>query len=224
MLRMTQHWPACRSILVRSASIARLVSKFRMLSSQRIDRVRRAQCSSDGVGQQLEYDLGSGQTSSLVSYVGAGVKGAGQGALVGASLAYLGPAGTLRAYGYYETANNIYNFGEMVVRHPSQYTKDQKLGATNSLYTDLGSRTISAALPREYRIIYDSLRTIYDSVQRVGTQLSQLQNQQQSRASQPRPQGASGGGGGSSLPSTVTQNGITYVRNSSGLLNFAPTR
>jgi hypothetical protein len=29
---MPQHWPACRSILVRSASIARLASKFRMLS------------------------------------------------------------------------------------------------------------------------------------------------------------------------------------------------
>jgi hypothetical protein len=30
--------------------------------------------------------------------------------------------------------------------------------------------------------------------------------------------------GASSLPATVTQNGITYVRNSSGLLPFAPSR
>ena len=41
---MTRHWPTCRSILVRSASIAKLASK--MLSCQRIDRVRRGQCSS----------------------------------------------------------------------------------------------------------------------------------------------------------------------------------
>ena len=56
-----------------------------------------------GVDQQLQYDLASGQTSSVPAYVGAGLKGVGQGAATAASLPYLGPVTTLEYYGYYQT-------------------------------------------------------------------------------------------------------------------------
>ena len=56
-----------------------------------------------GIGQQLEYDLASGRTSSVPTYVEAGVKGAGQGAATAASLVYLGPVTSLEYYGYYQT-------------------------------------------------------------------------------------------------------------------------
>jgi RHS repeat-associated protein len=175
-----------------------------------------------GVGERLAYDLEYGQPSSVTSYIQAGVTGAAKGATAGASLAYLGPAGTLRAYGYYETGNNIYNFGEMVLRNPSKYTTQQRLGAANSLYIDLASRIVTEALPKEYRVIYESLRAIYDSVEKIA-QTTQSTSRQPTRSTQGTSQSSGTSGSASSLPATVTQNGITYVRNSSGLLNFAPT-
>jgi RHS repeat-associated protein len=149
-----------------------------------------------GTYDQLEYDLASGQTSSVPQYVASGLKGAGVGGVAGEAV--INPltigAGVLRVYGAYETLINSYNFASQVLVNGSNYNMQQKLQTTDTLYRDLGTRVISSAIPREYRIIYDTLRSIYDSLELLNSQQGQIQSGSSSSGKTSNNGGGSAGG------------------------------
>jgi RHS repeat-associated protein len=153
-----------------------------------------------GTYDQLEYNLASGQTSSVPQYVASGLKGAGTGGV--AAEAMLNPltigAGLLRVYGAYDTLINSYNFANQILVNGSNYNTQQKLQTTDSLYRDLGTRVISSAIPKEYRIIYDTLRSIYDSLEQLNSQQGQTQSGPSSSGKTSNSGGGSAGATGGS--------------------------
>jgi hypothetical protein len=96
------------------------------------------------------------------------------------------------------------------------------------LWLDAVQRIAGAYTPKPIRYGYEAMTSILYSLYQISNQLSSMGAKPQSSVGN-SPVQTSGGGappstwGGSSsgLPSTVVQNGITYVRNSSGLLNIA---
>ena len=176
-----------------------------------------------GVDQQLQYDLASGQTSSVPAYVGAGLNCVGQGAATAASLSYLGPVTTLEYYGYYQTYQGVRDFNEQILsRNSTNYTEQQQQITGGMVWLDVVQRIASRFTPAPIKAGYDAATSISYSLLQISNQLSTMQskalNASGSTQAGSRQTTQSGGG---SLPSTVVQNGVTYVRNSSGLLNIA---
>jgi RHS repeat-associated protein len=163
-----------------------------------------------GVADQFEYDTESGQVSSVPQYTKAGLQGAGAGAVAGVALMNSAmSAAALNMYGRYETVKNVYDFTNQVLINPSNYSVPQQSEAASNLYRDLATRAVSIAIPKQYRIIYDALRSIYDSLEKINSQSGQNSGIN-----------ISGGGSGGSRGSagTVGNNGDgkTPISNPSG--------
>jgi len=123
-----------------------------------------------GIAKQLEYDLGRGQPSSVPTYIRAGLTGAVQGLAVGGSIELLSPSGFVRAYGLFDSGVKAYDFSNQVVINSNKYSTDQKLDSLTALYIDLARRAASIAVPKPYKEIYESLNTIYDSIDKLYNQ------------------------------------------------------
>lgn len=137
-----------------------------------------------GMAWQMQYDSSANIVSSVPQYMKSEISGGLQGLTFVGALQLLGPAGVLRAYGTYDTTKNIVNFGNQVLVNDSHYTLDQKRNSTDTLYKDLASRAIAIAVPKEYRIAYDSLVSIYNSLENVYNQRMQMQSQSYSASAQ----------------------------------------
>jgi hypothetical protein len=174
-----------------------------------------------GVYNQLQYDLDSGQTSSVPQYVAAGLKGAATFAVAGAAVSnpLTVGAAVLRLYSAYDTAVNAYNFGNQVLVNDSRCGTAQRLQATDNLYIDLGGRAIGIAVPKQYAIIYDALRTIYDSLGKVDALRNQLQtNSASTQNSVPRSVQGTGGANGSASQTSANNGGWGSAHTACGTL------
>ena len=128
-----------------------------------------------GVDQQLQYDLASGQTSSVPAYVGAGLKGVGQGAATAASLSYLGPATTLEYYGYYRTYQGVRDFNEQILSQNSpNYTEQQQRITGGMVWLDVVQRIAGRFTPPPIKAGYDAATSILYSLIEISNQLSAM--------------------------------------------------
>jgi RHS repeat-associated protein len=171
-----------------------------------------------GIGQQLEYDLTSGQTSSVPTYIGAGLIGAGQGAATAASLVYLGPVTSLEYYGYYQSYQGLRDFNEQILSNNSiNYTEQQQRMTAGVVWLDASQRIASAFTPMPIRAAYDAITSILYSLIQISNQFSALQNAQSANANSKAQTGSAataagqsvnsgGGGGGYGSPGSIYTN------------------
>jgi RHS repeat-associated protein len=163
--------------------------------------------------QQFEYDRAAGTVSSVPEYMRAEFTGGAQAVGALGATRVLGPAGALRVYGTYETGANVYDFTNKVLVNGSDYNSQQKIQSTDNLYRDLATRAVSIGVPKEYRIIYDSLRSIYDSLERVYAQTHQQQannNSVKQGGSSATQSGGSGWSNGQTPTGTDSKGAPTY--------------
>jgi RHS repeat-associated protein len=159
-----------------------------------------------GAAQQFEYDRASGTVSSVPQYMKAEFTGGFQAVAALGAIQVLGPAGALRAYGTYETGANIYDFTQKALINESSYSPQQKMQSLSTLYRDLATRAISVGVPREYRVVYESLRSIYDSLEKIYNQAHQNASGPQSSTSGTK-QYSTSGSSQSGIPSGKDSNG-----------------
>jgi len=163
-----------------------------------------------GIGLQLQYDLASGQTSSVPTYVAAGLKGVAQGAATAAALNYLGPVSVLDYYGYYQSYQGLRDFNEQILSANSiKYTENQQRMTAGAVWLDATQRIADAFTPMPARAAYDAITSIMYSLIQISNQLSNLRTSQNANtrasaggpASQPIQKSTSGGGSSSQTSS-----------------------
>ena len=165
-----------------------------------------------GVDQQLQYDLASGQTSSVPAYVAAGLQGVGQGAAAAASISYLGPVTALEYYGYYQTYQGLRDFNEQLLsKNSTNYTEQQQRMTAGGVWLDGVQRIASAFTPMPIRAGYDAATSILYSLIQISNQLSSMQNKPQSSSSnyQTGAGRSSGGGVGSSKSGNASVSSVS---------------
>jgi hypothetical protein len=153
-----------------------------------------------GIGTQLDQDLTSGQTTSVPGYVEAGLRAAGLFAVGGVSIENPIAIGVpvIRTYGYYQTGQDAYNLVNELYS-PTSYSTTESLQTASNVYVDEVRQTIESILvPAQYRNIYESLNSIYDSLEAISEEesVSSNSNQNASQVSGSSGGESSGGSGG----------------------------
>ena len=174
-----------------------------------------------GFAQQYAYDTAANTVSPISTYLKAELSGAAQGAGTAATFVLFPAAKVLDAYGYVQTAKTTYDFYSQVLsQNQVNYSAREQRDSGAALWLDVVGRFASARTPTPVKDAYTAVLSMLDTLRQSSTRGQTLQPWSTSNARTGLGQ-PSIGNVSSGLPSTVSQSGVTYVRNSSGLLNIA---
>jgi RHS repeat-associated protein len=169
-----------------------------------------------GIAQQFDYDLASGQTSSVPAYVAAGLKGATQGGAAAVSIEYLGPAKALQYYGDYQTVQDAKDFYDKILSANSiNYSPGEQRTTANNALMDVLQRGADWYTPTSIKLGYDATASLITSTLQIYDEVSAMihanSNTNLNTGSQTTASHGAGSASGSAHPNGSSQSGYNIL-------------